>query len=169
MDQTPVTVLDEKTRLRFSRPLGLLPQTLFIMTAAHEHRTRSLLVSWVQQVSFEPPMVVVSLRKGREIVPLIHDSHAFALNQIAHDDRLLLRKYNGDAPVGDDPVTMLETCRKTTGSPILCRAVTYMDCELVRHIDIDGDHDLYVGMIRDADMLNGGVVCVHMREDGFTY
>lgn len=168
MDSMPV-ILDEKTRLRFARPLGLIPQSLFIMTAAHEHRMRSLLVSWVQQVSFDPPMVAISLRKGREIVPLIHDSHAFALNQIAHDDRLVLRKYNGEAPSHEDPVTLLETCRKATGSPILSRAVSYLDCELVRHIDIDGDHDLYVGMIRDADMLRGGVISVHMREDGFSY
>ena len=168
MDQAPIPLLDTKTRQRFAKPLGLIPQSMFIMTSADDHRMRSLLVSWVQQVSFEPPMIVVCLRKGREIVPLIHESRSFALNQIAHDDRLLMKKY-GENERSEEPLIVLETCRKATGSPIIARAVAYMDCELVRHVDIDGDHDLYVGMVRDAGMLNHGVINVHMREDGFTY
>jgi flavin reductase (DIM6/NTAB) family NADH-FMN oxidoreductase RutF len=167
--QPTIPVIDDALRRRISRPLAMIPQSIYIMTAAHENRTASLMVSWVQQASFEPPMVVVALRKGRAIVPLIHSSHSFALNQVAAEDKLLLRKYSGQYGI-EDPLQTLEVLRKATGSPILARCATYMDCELVRHLDVEGDHDIYVGLVRDAGVLREGAdIDVHLREDGFTY
>jgi flavin reductase (DIM6/NTAB) family NADH-FMN oxidoreductase RutF len=167
-DQQPVQMLDGAVRSRISRPLSLIPQSLFIMTSAHETRMASMLVSFVQQASFDPPMVMVSLKKGRSIVPLIHGSRSFALNQIAADDRLVIRKYTMQSD-GDDPLQTLETVRKVTGSPILARTVAFMDCQLVRHLDVESDHDIYIGLIREAGMLREAEIDVHLREDGFSY
>ncbi len=161
--------LDKRTRQAIGEALGRIPQGLFVMTAEFEGRVLGVMVSWVQQVSFEPPMVLVALRKGREIVPLLHDSHRFALNQIAQTDRLTRRKFS-DAKISEEErLQALEIVRKTTGSPVLAKSLAFMDCELVRHIDIDGDHDLYVGLIRDGGILHPGEVDVRLRTDGFAY
>lgn len=159
MKDPSVSILDEQTRESVNQALGRIPGGLFLMTAAHEHRTRGVLVEWVQQVSAEPAMVLVSLQKGREIVPLIHGSHGFAINQVAGDDKLTLRKFSSDA-IDDDPLQSLDTFRRFTGSPILARTQAFLDCELVRHLDIEGDHDLYIGMIRDGGVLKGGEIKV---------
>lgn len=161
--------LDKQSRLAIGEALGRIPQGLFILTAEFEGRVLGMMVSWVQQVSFEPPMVLVALRKGREIVPLIHDSHRFALNQIARQDRLTRRKFSDTKIADEERLQTMEIVRKTTGSPVLARSLAFMDCELIRHIDIDGDHDLYVGLIRDGGILHAGEVDVRLRTDGFAY
>ena len=173
MHDTPPFVLDRETRRAVGKALGRIPQGMFILTACFEHRRRGVLVSWVQQASFDPPMVAVGLRKGRDIVPIIHEAHTFALSQIHPDDKLTLKKFTEIPRPGhlrdDDPLAGIELIRRATGAPIIRKALSFLDCELVRHIDIDGDHDLYVGLIRDGGAPHDGVVTVHLREDGFRY
>ena len=165
--------VDPELRGRIGAVLGRIPQGLYLLTAADGHRRSAVLVSWVQQASFEPPMALVSLMKGRSIVPVIHESRSFALNQIAKDDKMVLRKFGRSGADGeeedDDTLEGFGIARHATGSPVLTRAMSFMDCELVRHIDIDGDHDIYVGLIRDAGVLRDGKAPVHTREDGFQY
>jgi flavin reductase (DIM6/NTAB) family NADH-FMN oxidoreductase RutF len=161
--------MDEALKQQIGQALARIPASMFVMTSHHEDKVQGVLVSWVQQAGFEPPMVVVCLGKGRHIVPLLHDSHAFALCQIAEDDRLTLRKFTQNGDPHDNPFEGLEVRRAVTGSPIIARSISYMDCELVRHIDIDSDHDLYVGMVRHAEVMNEGQAVVHQREDGFQY
>jgi flavin reductase (DIM6/NTAB) family NADH-FMN oxidoreductase RutF len=151
------------------KALGRIPQSLYIMTAQFEDQMRGVMVSFVQQVSFDPPMVMVCLAKGRPIVPLIHDSHAFAVCQIVRTDKLTLKRFARGSDAGESPFQAIETTRGTTGSPIIKRSLAYLDCKLVRHIDIDGDHDMYVGEVRDGNLLSDGEVFIHLRDNGFTY
>jgi len=163
------SLLDPKVRRAWSRVLGRIPQGMFVMTAEYEGRLCGIRVSFVQQVSFSPPYVLVALRKGMEIVPLIHESHAFGLSQFDPDDRLISKKFRYDAVTDGDSLQAIDLKHMTTGSPVLMRAQTYMDCQLIRHIDIDGDHDLYVGQIREAGVIENSEVSIHLRDDGFAY
>ncbi len=159
---------DTATR-QIAKALGLIPASIYIMTSYFEDHCRGVLVSWVQQVAFEPPMVMVALAKGRPIVPLLHDSHAFALCQVAEDDKLTLKRFSKPSDPHDDLFEGLDTFRGPTGSPILRRALAYMDCELIRHIDVDGDHDLYIGLVREAKVLNKSEPIIRLRDNGMKY
>lgn len=161
--------MDPNLKQKIGKALAQIPCSLYVMTACHENRSRGVLVGWVQQVSFEPPMVLVALRKGRHIVPLIHDSHSFALCQLSISDKLSLRRFQESVDPEVDQFQGLDVIRAVTHSPILARAVAYMDCELVRHFDIDADHDLYIGHIRDAGVSENGTPIFRTREDGFAY
>ncbi len=156
-------------RQNIGKALGRIPQSLYIMTAQHEDHMRGVMVSFVQQVSFDPPMVMICLGKGRPIVPLIHDSHAFALCQISKNDKLTLKRFARGGDAGDSPFQAIETLRGATGSPIIKRSLAYLDCDLARHIDVDGDHDMYIGQVREGKILNDDEVFIHLRENGFSY
>jgi len=151
------------------RALGRLPQGLFLLTAAFEHRQRGVLVTQVQQVCYDPPMIMFALNKSLQIGPFLHESRAFALNQIAGDDKMIPRRFTCDVTSKQDTFETLKLRRSKTGSPVLQRALAYFDCELVRHFDIEGDQDLYVGRVIDADVLNDGDPPVHFREDGLAH
>jgi len=159
--------MDRQTKQRIGEALGRIPQSIYILTSHYEDQTRGMLVSWVQQVSFDPPMVMVAVSKGRSIVPLLHDSHSFALCQIAEHEKLMLRKFAD--PDEEAPFEGLGTHRGVTGSPILDRALAYLDCQMIRHLDIDGDHDIYVGLVRDGARLREDDIVVRLRENGFQY
>jgi flavin reductase (DIM6/NTAB) family NADH-FMN oxidoreductase RutF len=154
---------------RIGLALGRIPQSLYIMTSHYEDRMRGVLVSWVQQVAVQPPMIVVALAKGRPIVPLIHDSHSFAVCQIAQSDKHTLKRFAKGVDTGDNPFETMEIRRGVTGSPILNRSLAYLDCQLIRHIDVEADHDLYVGLVRDAALLNNDQVIIHLRDNGLKY
>jgi len=161
--------MTEDSQNGIARALGRIPQSLYIMTAAHEDRMRGVMVSFVQQMGFDPPMISVALAKGRPIVPLLHDSHGFAICQISPKDKLLMKRFAGGVDAGENPFDGLKLRRDVTGSPILERALAYLDCALVRHIDVEADHDIYVGMVRGGDRLSDEEVNIRLRENGLRY
>lgn len=152
-----------------ARALGRIPQSLYIMTASHEERMRGVMVSFVQQMGFDPPLISVALAKGRPIVPLLHDAHSFAVCQISPADKLLMKRFAGGIDAGENPFDGLKLRRGLTGAPILERALAYLECDLVRHIDVEADHDLYIGMVRAGDRLREDEVNIRLRENGLRY
>src|SRR5690606_19270788 len=83
-----------KTAVEPALVAARVPHGLFIMTAAHEDSSTGTLVRWVQRCSDDPVVILVSLRRGQGIEPLIRDSRAFAICQISEDDRFLQRKFS---------------------------------------------------------------------------
>ncbi|MEX1017240.1 MAG: flavin reductase family protein [Phycisphaeraceae bacterium] len=158
-------------RQGIAQALGRIPAGLFILTAQHEDRRSGMLTSLVQQVCFEPPMVCVSVAKGRPIMPLISESRQFALCQIGEGDKVLLRKFAPGVDPADDPFLgfdLIDT--RMPNLPVLRHALAYLECELACHLDVEGDHDLFVGHIRAGGRPNAtGKPHIHLREDGLKY
>jgi flavin reductase (DIM6/NTAB) family NADH-FMN oxidoreductase RutF len=146
--------------------LGRIPRGQFILTAAFDGARSGVLVGWVQQCATEPPMVMTAIATGLPVIPLIRDSRSFALCQISADDRLLGRKFARVPDHGEDPFVSLATGTAPSGSPIVQRALTWIDCELVRHVDLESDHGLYVGLVRAGGLLSPGDPAVLLNGEG---
>lgn len=162
-----------------SEVTATIPHGAFILTAAHDGRRHGTLVRWMQPCSSEPPMIMLAMPKGQVVEPLIRDSRHFALCQVREGDRLLLRKFEpdmgGDGSSGregsieniEDPFACLPMRRSPAGSPVIERALCYLDCEVVRQIETDGDHRIYIGHITFAEVLqHDGPPAVFFRRNG---
>ncbi len=149
--------------------VALIPRGRFIMTAAFDEHRAGVLVQYVQLCAPEPPHVAVSMLRGQSLEPLMRDSRAFALCQISADDRFLERKFqpNEGLPgtrqcatgeigeeVIEDQFVSIPVRPAPSGSPIIERAMSWLDCELVRTVDLDPDHRLYVGRVTAGGVLN---------------
>ena len=150
-----------------AQAIGRIPSGLFVLTAAHEDRRAGMLVSWVQQLCFEPPMISVAVGKGRPIMPLISESRRFGLCQLAEDDKLLLRKFAGGIDADDDPFLGLELAGASV--PILSSSMSYLECDLACHLDVEGDHDLFVGQVHAGRVNRNSEPKVHIRRNGMRY
>ena len=130
--------------------LSMLPSGLFLMTSAFEGKRAGVLVSSVQPCAGDPPLVCVALRKGHWIEPIIRDSHVFAICLIDPNDRLVAKKFGDNGRHKDpvDPFDCMPLERLSTGAPVVKRALAALDCEVVRHMDIEADYGLYVGVVR---------------------
>lgn len=160
---------EEANRQGISAALGQIPSGVYVLTAKHEDRRMGMLTSFVQQVCFAPPMICVAIAKGRPIMPLISESRRFALCQLAEDEKLIYRKFSNAQVSGEDPFLSFELVNgKLSGVPILKAAMAYLECELACHMDVEGDHDLFIGHVRGGSA-NGRKPHVHFREDGFAY
>lgn len=134
-----------------------------------------MLASWVQQVCFEPQMVSVSIAKGRGILALISESRRFALSQVARGDKSTLRRFASRPDDGEDPFLGVELLPpngvddpEAPSLPILAAAVAYLECQVMYHFDVEGDHDLFVAAVRKGAM-RGGDPYVHIRNTGLKY
>lgn len=162
--------MDDAQRAAMSSALGAIPSGLFVLTAAHEDRRLGMLVGWVQQVCFEPAMVSISIEKGTPIMPLISESRQFALCQLGKDDGRHVRKFGGQTDLGDDPFLGQPLIKPVLPKlPIIASSKSYLECELVCHMDVEGDHDVFVGTIRGAGFEPTFEPMVHLREDGLRY
>lgn len=130
------------------RALSRLAGGVWLMTASHERDRAGVVVRWVQRAGMEPPLVSVAMRKGHPVEPLIRDSRAFALNLLTPELASLERRFsNGLAERFGDPFDTIETDRLSTRSPCLRRAPVSIDCELFRHIDLEIESCVYIGLV----------------------
>ncbi len=171
--KNPHPELDPETRESVGHAMGRLPSGLFVLTAAQDDKRMGIIVSFVQQACLAPPMVTVAIAKGRAIMPLISESRQFGLCQLAEDDRLMVRKFAkfNDAAVTEDPFLGFELMRGVlTKLPILSNTLAYLECALVSHMDIEGDHDLFVGAVRGGALLQPKCQPhIRLRETGQDY
>ena len=160
-------------RDQISDALARIPSGLFILTAQHEERRMGMLTSFVQQVCFEPPMVTVAVAKGRAIMPLISESRQFGLCQIGEGDKVMMRKFATGVTPNEDPFLGFELVQgQLPNLPLLTGTLAYLECELTCHMDVEGDHDLFVGTIRGGACHRKGQKIkphVHLRTNGFDY
>ncbi|XOV75589.1 MAG: flavin reductase family protein [Phycisphaerales bacterium] len=132
--------------------MQLLPRPLFVITASFENHRRGQLVPYVQLASTSPPCVSVAMPKGQPISPLIRDSKAFGLCQIPDSDEFLERKFarahlTGFDEQDEDQFDSIETDPGETGSPLIRRALLWLDCRVSMHLDLDTDFELYIGEV----------------------
>lgn len=143
-----------------------IPSGMFVLTSRYEDSRDAALVKWVQQCALMPPMVMVALERGLRIDPVIRNSRSFALCQISADDRYLICKFSQELEPDEDPLVSLSTTTAPSGSPVLDRAMSFLDCEVVRHIELDADHRIYVGQVHHGAVLRQGVPAVRYGSNG---
>jgi flavin reductase (DIM6/NTAB) family NADH-FMN oxidoreductase RutF len=146
------------------RAMRCLPTGFFVMTSAHDGKRAGMRVRSVQACADDPLLISVAARKGHKIDPLIRDSRSFAVCVMAPGDRLVDRAFPCEAASGrasassngngthpdaseSDPFDALPHTTMVTGAPILDRAIAVFDCEVARRIDLEADHELFVGQV----------------------
>lgn len=132
------------------RALAMLPSGVFVVTSSFEGKKGGVLVKSVMPCADEPLLVCVAAWKGHGIEPLIRDSRHFCVNQIDPDDKLVLRMFQGHISEHASSFDSLPTERIVSQSPAIKRALVAIDCEVVRHLDMEADHELYIGLVLGA-------------------
>jgi flavin reductase (DIM6/NTAB) family NADH-FMN oxidoreductase RutF len=140
--------MEQIRELDSSRVLSQLPQAQFVMTSQFDGRRSGVLVRWVCACADEPLLISVSLRKGHWISPIIRDSRAFAVCRVQPSDRLVQKKFAESNRAKDgDPFDCMPVNRLVTGAPILTKCSLALDCEVVRHLDLEADFELFIGKV----------------------
>ncbi|RMH30735.1 MAG: flavin reductase [Planctomycetota bacterium] len=141
-----------------ARALQVLPEGLYLMTSAYDGERAGMLVHSVMRASVAPPLIVVAARKGHAIDPIIRDSRCFAVGLVDPEDKLIRKRFQyAESSVSargetnaPDPFDTFPDRTLVTGSPILDRCRVWMDCQIVRHVDLETDYELFVGLVVSA-------------------
>jgi flavin reductase (DIM6/NTAB) family NADH-FMN oxidoreductase RutF len=147
--------------------LGKIPSGLFILTAGSGEYETGMLVSWVQQCSFDPPQITVALQRDRIVHDLLTNGAAFALNVLAAGQIDLLKHFGKGFERGQPAFSGL-VVKHSEGVPILPAALAHLTCEVAGRCKA-GDHDVIIGRVTGGGLHGEGQPFVHVRKSGLRY
>jgi 3-hydroxy-9,10-secoandrosta-1,3,5(10)-triene-9,17-dione monooxygenase reductase component len=151
------------------RALGRVPSGLFVLSVGRRPTVQATLVSWVQQVGFEPPAVSVALAKGRPMVDNVQRDGVFALSVLGKSQSPLFKRYARAATPGADPFEGIDVRETPGGQLILSEAVGWLECSVLNACDFNGDHILLIAKVIAGEIRNDQPAFVHHRGNGLHY
>src|SRR5512136_2059515 len=73
--------------------LNLLSNGVYVLTAATADSLHAATVTWAGQVSFQPALIMVALRRNSHLAQALRKAHRFALNILAEDQQALAERF----------------------------------------------------------------------------
>jgi flavin reductase (DIM6/NTAB) family NADH-FMN oxidoreductase RutF len=147
---------------------------LYAVSCVDDGEVNAFTANWLSQVSFEPPLIAVSIENATKSLPMILRSRAFVVNVLRTDgqdkqkpNRALAGALGKSALKVPDKLVGIEYTPGPGGAPILRAALAWVACE-VRHTVEAGDSTLVVGEVVDLGMLGEGQPLT-MSETGFRH
>lgn len=128
----------------------------------------AMTVSWVTQVSFEPPMIAVAVESDSRSLPLLRRRRAFALSVLPTGSRQLAGKLGrSSAYVPDKLAGIAHHPAPASGAPVLDDATGWLDCRVTAELP-SGDHVLIVAEVEEAGVQREAKTLT-LGETGFRY
>lgn len=165
--------LTEEQRNAIAPILGKTPSGVFILTASDgEGSETGMLASWVQQASFDPPILSVAVNRKRFVRDWLVKSPRAAVSLVGKSSSAtLFKKYGKGFEPGEPAFEGIEITRGTTGLPLLSAAIGALEGRIVGHYEA-GDHVIFFLQIENAVAGTGPETeepYVHIRKNGFNY
>jgi len=149
--------------------LGRVPSGLFILTARQGEAETGMLVSWVQQCSFDPPQVTLAIRRERDVLAWLQPGAAFTLNLLSEGQTGLISHFGKGFALGEPAFAGLDVERREGQAPILKSTLGYLLCQVAARHDV-ADHELLIARVTGGQMLQpDGRPYVHVRKSGLRY
>jgi len=147
--------------------LGCIPSGCSILTVEHGGNETGILVSWLQQVSFDPPSISVCIKHGRPVEALIDASQRFLVNILGEDRTDLFKHFGKGFSLKEDAFAGLDT-RKTEFGLLIESCIAHMGCRVTSKVPA-GDHNLYIAEVVAGGAVDGAKPYTHLRKSGLTY
>lgn len=151
----------------FAAALGKISSGLYIATATVEGAPVGMLCSFVEQASFEPPMITLAIAPGRPICAALDGAGTFGLHVLSKNDNALMKSFaRGSTPESFAAHQLIENSH---GVPQFAEAWAFLVAQ-VRQSMPAGDHTVYLAEIIDGALQREGEEpMVRVRPHGFTY
>jgi flavin reductase (DIM6/NTAB) family NADH-FMN oxidoreductase RutF len=156
--------MDAKTK---KQALRLFTYGLYAISCADEGAVNIFTANWLTQISFEPPLLALSVENDSKSLPMIQRSRKFTVNVLLSGQRDLAGLLGKSAIYHPDKLAGIEYTPGANGCPILSVALAWVACE-VRHSVEAGDSTLFVAEVVDIGVLGEGQPLT-MKEAGFRH
>jgi len=157
--------MDDKAK---SDLLHKLPYGLYVLTSTEADERGGMLVTWVTQASFDPPLLAVAVMNTAHTTGIMKKRGMFALNFMADEQRKEAGGFGKKfAKVGDKLADVPFHPGAATGSPILEDALGHLECRITGWL-AGGDHDVAMAEIVDAQ-ISGESTLMTTMSSGMSY
>ena len=81
-----------------------IPYGIYVLIAQKGKDLHALIVSWVSQVSYSPPMLMVALRLNRKALPALRETGLFSLSLFKKDQKPLVARFKESPPEAEPSI-----------------------------------------------------------------
>lgn len=137
----------------FKAAMGTRAAGVAIATSRAGDEVHGMTVTDWAGVSLDPPLVLLCAEKTSNTLAVIQQGKCFAINLLAAGEEQLSNKF---ASKKDEATRFdgLEVESGVTGAPLLTRAITNLDCQVVAAHEA-GDHWIFVGQVEQVTRRGG--------------
>lgn len=147
--------------------LRMFTYGMYIVTVRDDDRVNAFTVNWLSQVSFDPPLVAVSVENDSASLPMIRASGEFAVCVLEAGQRGLAGQLGKPLSRAPDKLDGIEIVTAPDGFPILGEALGSVVCRLESELPA-GDSTLVLGRVVEAVQQREGE-SLTMRAAGFRH
>ena len=147
--------------------LRLFTYGLYAVTCVTGDDVNAFTANWLTQVSFEPPLLAVSIENDAKSLPMILNSQHFTINVLRTGQRQLAGALGKSAYKHPQKLSGIDYTLNEQGYPILSAALSWVACE-VRQTMPAGDSTLVMAEVVDAGVIAEGQPLT-MLETGFKH
>lgn len=160
--------MSEDRRHGLSQALTQIPAGAYVLTLNDaESGPQAIVLSFVQQVGFNPPRIMASIYKERPILLSLERTQAFVLNVWSEGrQRDLSEMAESAAEFGK---TRVQFGAQEWGPGFMLEAASAcLACRVTQRVDI-GDHWVYIADVDQGVCVAGRSPLVHVRRSGMRY
>jgi flavin reductase (DIM6/NTAB) family NADH-FMN oxidoreductase RutF len=147
--------MDPKVRKKVLRQIS---NGVYVVTSQNGDELAGATITWLTQVSFDPPLLAIGVRPGSRISEALQQSRAAVVHLVAPDQKALAKRFFSAPEVdssGDSPTIGGCAFDATDHGPRLREARGWMFCRVIETLDCGGDHNLVVVEVEDVGQDEG--------------
>ncbi len=132
--------------------LQMLPHGLYVLTSQTPFDQVASTISWLTQASFEPPLLMLALRRDTDTYHVVHQARAFVINLLGKDQAAIAQKFFKHAELKDDTLSG-EAFERTPvlGFAYFPHLAGFLECRVTDEVD-RGDHTVLVAQVVGAEL-----------------
>ena len=109
---------------------------VYVIGVRDGDRQNAFTAAWVMQVSFNPPLLAISINPQHYSYQLLQAGGICTVNVLGRDQLALAAHFGRSAP---DKMAGFRWQQAETGAPVLSESLAYFDCRVSHYADA-GDH-----------------------------
>jgi len=125
---------------------------VYLIGVSDGERQNAFTAAWVMQVSFNPPLLAISINPEHYSYRLLQAGGVCTVNILGQSQYAIAEHFGCSAK---DKMAGFKWQKDKTGAPILSESLAYFDCQVSHYTDA-GDHKIAVCKVIAAARLNEG-------------
>ena len=137
--------------------LRMMPYGFYAISSGNGEDSNVMVANWVTQVSFSPRQVAVAVQITAYSHDLIANGGSFVINIFGKEEADAIKPFTKGREKNPDKMKEAKfTPAQETGGAVLEGAAAYLECKLVGKHNSGGDHDIFVGEVVGAKVIEPG-------------
>ena len=140
---------------------------LYAIMSVDKDEVNAFTANWLTQVSFDPPLLAVSIENDAKSLTMIQNSGTFTINVLQTGQREIAGALGRSAFKAPDKLAGITHTKTEAGFPILESALGWVACKVLQTVPA-GDSTLFIAEVIDAGSIAAGQP-LSMAEAGFRH